>query len=261
MAFSHTADDITLGRSEIYFAPFLAGTTNPQATFEYFGNTPGFSLSAAVTKLDHFSADRGLRVKDRSVLTEVNYTGTMESDNMNFGNLAKFFLGAVSTVTRTSATGTVETFTDVTIPGLLQLGVTPTNPQGDRNVTITSVAVGASTKVLGTDYEVDLAGGLVFIKPTGGSIVAGDDVVVTYNVASSTRTRVVSAGTEVKGALKMLSFNPEGSHKDILLPSVTISPNGELALKGEDWLTASFSLEVLAKNATTAAVYIDGRPA
>ena len=59
----------------------------------------------------------------------------------------------------------------------------------------------------------------------------------------------------------MLSFNPEGSHKDIMLPSVTLAPNGELALKGEDWLTASFSLEVLAKNASTAAVYIDGRPA
>lgn len=260
MAFSHANDDITLGRSEIYFAPFLPGTTTPQSTFEYFGNTPGFNLSAATSKLEHFSSDRGVRVKDKSALLEVNYTGTMESDNMNLGNLAKFFLGVTSTVTRASASAVVETFTDATKPGILQLGVTVNNPQGDRNVTVTSVAVGASVKVLNTDYEVDAANGLVFLK-VGGTIVAGDDIIVTYDVAASTRQRAVSAGTEVKGALKMLSYNPEGTHKDILLPSVTLSPNGDLALKGDDWLTASFNLEVLAKNATTAAVYIDGRPA
>ena len=260
MAFTHVADDITLGRAEVYFRPFLAGTSTPQASFQYFGNTPGFSLTASTSKLDHFSSDRGLRVKDKSVLLEVNYTGSMETDNMSFDNLGKFFLGSVSTITQASATGTEETFTDVTKPGLLVLGVTAGNPQGARGVSAVVVEVGASTKTLGTDYEVDAVSGGIFI-PAGSTIVTGDDVIVTYNSAANTRERMVSSGTQVKGELKMIAYNPEGTQKDILCPSVTIAPNGDLALKGEDWLTASFSLEVLAKSATVAAVYIDGRPA
>ena len=154
----------------------------------------------------------------------------------------------------------VRTPTDVTKPGLLVLGVTAGNPQGARGVSAVVVEVGASTKTLGTDYEVDAVSGGIFI-PAGSTIVTGDDVIVTYNSAANTRERMVSSGTQVKGELKMIAYNPEGTQKDILCPSVTIAPNGDLALKGEDWLTASFSLEVLAKSATVAAVYIDGRPA
>ena len=88
MAFTHAADDITLGRGELYFFPFLAGTTTPSKDGRYFGNTPGFNLSASVEKLAHFSADRGLKVKDRNVTLSVDYTGTMECDNINADNLA-----------------------------------------------------------------------------------------------------------------------------------------------------------------------------
>jgi hypothetical protein len=254
MAFSHASDDITLGRGEVYFDPFTTGTTR-SGEFKYMGNTPAVALSAATTKLDHFSSDRGLRVKDKSVVLEVNYTGSLETDNMDFGNLAKFFLGATSTVTQSSATAVNEDWTTVAAKTLLQLGVTSGNPQGSRNVTAVVVMNGVATLVLGTDYELDAATGTVHM------LTAQTAVDITYNVPATTWDRTVSGGTEVKGALKIISYNPEGTKKDILLPYVTLSPNGDLALKGDDWLKASFNLEVLALNSTTSAVYIDGRPA
>lgn len=254
MAFTHAADDITLGRGEVYFDPFTTGTTR-SGEFKYMGNTPAVALSAATTKLDHFSSDRGLRVKDKSVVLEVNYTGTLETDNMDFANLAKFFLGAQSTVTQTSATAVNEDWTNVSAKTLLQLGVTTGNPQGARNVTAVVVMNGVSTLVLGTDYELDAATGTVHMLTTQTAVD------ITYNRPAVTWDRTVSGGTEVKGALKIISYNPEGTKKDILLPYVTLSPNGDLALKGDDWLKASFNLEVLALDSVTSAVYIDGRPA
>ncbi len=263
MAFAHAADDITLGRGELYFYPFLTGTTTPSKDGQYFGNTPGFSLSASAEKLAHFSADRGLKVKDRNVTLSVDYTGTMECDNINVGNLAKFFMGTTSTVTQGSLSAQTETFAanTLTAGAYIQLGVTDANPQGHRNVTVTGVTLNAVSITLGTDYEVDAAAGMVHLLGGVTQAELGQALVVTYDVAATTRPRVISAGTEVKGALKLLSYNPEGTLRDYLLPSVTITPNGDFQLKGDDWQVMSFNLEVLAKNATTAAVYIDGRPA
>ena len=266
MAFTHAADDITLGRGELYFFPFLAGTTTPSSDGRYFGNTPGFNLSASVEKLAHFSADRGLKVKDRNVTLSVDYTGTMECDNINADNLALFFMGGKSTVTQGALTGEEETFASGTLSAgaYIQMGVTNANPQGVRNISSVVAVLGVTTLTLGTDYEVDasagqihLLGGVTQSELTGPS----GTLVVTYDVAATTRERVISAGTEAKGVLKLVSFNPEGTKRDYLLPSVTITPNGDFALKGDDWQVMSFNLEVLAKNSTTAAVYIDGRPA
>lgn len=263
MAFAHAADDITLGRGELYFYPFLTGTTTPSKDGRYLGNTPGFSLAASAEKIEHFSSDRGLKVKDRSVTLSVDYTGTMEVDNINVANLAAFFMGDKSTVTQGSLSAQTETFAanTLTAGAYIQLGVTDANPQGHRNVTVSGVTLNAVAITLGTDYEVDAAAGMVHLLGGVTQAELGQALVVTYDVAATTRDRVVSAGTEVKGALKLLSFNPEGTKRDYLLPSVTMSPNGDFALKGDDWQVMSFNLEVLAKNATTSAVYIDGRPA
>lgn len=66
-----------------------------------------------------------------------------------------------------------------------------------------------------------------------------------------------------KGLLQFVADNPEGVNRDIVLPSVTLSPNGDFAIKGDgtDWQTLELTLEVLKKNSATPAVIIDGRPA
>jgi hypothetical protein len=103
---------------------------------------------------------------------------------------------------------------------------------------------------------VDLALGQVQILVAG--TYAG-----TYDVSASTRDRVISAGEQAKGLLHFVSDNPEGSNRDIILPYVTLAPNGDFALKGDgtDWTSMEFTLEVLKKDAATPAVIIDGRPA
>lgn len=253
MAFTHSAaDDITLGRGQLYFAPFVNGTTTPQASELYLGNTPGCSLTGEVQTLDHYTADTKVRLKDRSIVIEANYSGTVTTDNLSSDNMARFFLGEKSTVTVVAATGITETFTNPVVDSVIQLGRTNANPAGARKVANVVIA----GKVLGTDYELDAELGLLRILVTAASFA------VTYDVQASTRDRVVSKGTLVKGALHFIADNPAGSNRDIYMPSVTLAPNGDFQIKGDgtDWAQMEFTLEVLTKNSSTSAIYIDGRP-
>lgn len=254
MAITHTvADNITLGRGRLYFAPYLAGTSTPQDAELYLGNTPGCSLTGEVQKLDHYTADTKVRAKDKSIIIEANYSGTLSTDNISADNLARFFMGSKSTITVTAATAkTIVTTGTLPVDSVIQLGRTAANPAGDRSVT--NVVV--TGKTLGTDYAVDLALGQIQVLVAG--LFAG-----TYDVSASTRERVISAGDQAKGLLHFVSDNPEGSNRDIILPYVTLAPNGDFALKGDgtDWTSMEFTLEVLKKDAATPAVIIDGRPA
>ena len=95
------------------------------------------------------------------------------------------------------------------------------------------------------------------------TLVAFTTMTVDYVISSSTREQVISAGTQVKGALRVIAENSEGTNRDYYLPSVTLAPNGDFVLKGDgtSWLTMKLDMEVLKKDDSTAAVYIDGRAA
>lgn len=86
------ADNLVLGRGKVLFAPYPFGQTSGGAK-AYFGNTPTMALAQTNTKLDHFSSEGGLKVKDRSVILQNDMTITFDVDNINFGNLALWFGG------------------------------------------------------------------------------------------------------------------------------------------------------------------------
>ena len=258
MAFTHTtANNIVLPRGKVYFAPFAAGTTTPATYERYLGNTPTASLTGSSTKLEHFSADGPVRIKDKSIITEVNYAGSLEVDNINADNLAAFFLGTSSTVSDAGATITAESHGAVPADAVVQLGIGTTRPSGARKVTTVVVKDAGTAKTLGTHYELDADTGRVH------TLVAFVTMTVDYVISSSTREQVISAGTQVKGALRVIAENSEGTNRDYYLPSVTLAPNGDFVLKGDgtSWLTMKLDMEVLKKDDSTAAVYIDGRAA
>lgn len=250
------ADVLTYGRGEVYFAQFKPGTQIPLGE-RYLGNTPAFALTVDAQSLDHFNSDRGVKVKDRSVTTQVDYKGSMETDNIDQPNVALFFFGTADVLTTAALAGQTETFTGVS-PGLFyQLGVSASRPVGVRKVTTVVVTVSGTAKTLGTDYLVDLDLGRV-TPLVGGTIAEASEMVVTYAIAASTRNRVVSGGTPIEGALRFVSQNPEGDKKDVFVPWVKLRPNGDFALKGDDWLKIQFNIDIQRK-APLEAVYVDGR--
>lgn len=255
----------TLGRGKLYFAQYLPGTTTPGGE-RYLGNTPALALTISTDNLDHFSSDQGVKEKDDSVALQTNRTGSFSTDNIDPKNVALFFFGSASALAVTGATVTDEHLDDVVLDTYYQLGTTPSNPSGARALDIHTAGPPAKNIILkkasteyveGVDYTVDMARARVYIIPTG-TIVAGDDLTVSYKTKTSTRTRIISGSVAIEGALRFVANNPKGVQIDYFLPYVKITPNGDYALKGDDWQVIPFNIEAL-KKGDLEAIYADGQ--
>lgn len=249
----------TLGRGKVYISQFLPGTHTP-AGFRYIGNTPSFNINVNQSKLDHFSSDDGVRVKDKSVVLQVDITGNLVLDDINNENLALFFFGSQSVLAQTSAVAQTQSFTGVVQGYAYQLGISTTNPTGVRSISNVVVSVGGSAKTLGTDYTVDTDRGLIFIVE-GGTIADNATISVTYDRAAKSRKQVISGTTQIEGAIRFESANPQGEKNDFYFPYVRLGPNGDFGLKADEWQQLPLSAEILADTAyNRAAIYIDGQP-
>lgn len=250
----------TLGRGRLFFDKFVVGTKTPTGQ-RYLGNTTEVNLTSDSESLDHYDSDNGIREKDASVLLQLARSGTFITDHISPANMALFFLGNEEVVTVSAVTAATYNVADVK-PGLrYQIGASVSVPAGVRNVSNTVVKVGAIVKVLGTDYSLDAATGGVSII-AGGSIVDGDDLIITYDLAATSHNRVVTAANaQIEGALFYQGNNPRGKNFDYFWPDVNLKPDGDFALKGEEWQQIGFSFEAQKKDDQTEVLYITGRAA
>lgn len=246
------SNNYTLGRGELHFGQFRPGTQVPRGE-RYLGNSPELGFTAEQETLDHYNSDRGVRIKDESVILQLDYAGSFITDNISPENLAMFFLGEAMKLTTTAMTGEQNEFTDVEQGMSYQLGTSTASPSGVRDVE--NVTVGAH--VAGTDYVVDEALGRITILE-GGGIADGETITVTYDVRASTRERVISKSDTIEGSLRFLAFNPTGKNNDYFMPWVKITPSGDFQLKGDEWQQLPFDLEIL-KKGSLESIYMDGR--
>lgn len=250
--------DYVVGKGRVYFDIFADGTKTPTGE-RYLGNTPEFNISQDQSTLDHYDSDSGLNVKDESVVTEQNMTGSLITDNISPENIALWFGAELADTVITSQTAVVYNAVDVKRGHYIQIGVSEALPTGHRNVAAVVVKVGSTTVTPLNNYEVDLERGRIYIEPDSAAIADGADLEITFNVTAGTRQIAVGKGTTVAGALRFISDNPIGSQKDYFFPYVKLAPNGDFALKGDEWQQIPFAFEALKKDANTERVYIEAR--
>lgn len=250
----------TLGRGKLHFARFKPGTRIPEG-FRYIGNSPEFNMTIENETLDHFSSDGGIREKDDSVPLETTRTASLTTDNINPENVALFFFGTSSILTVAAATGLTETFEGVKAGLSYQLGITPTTPAGVRGIDPATfkAEVGGVALVLNTDYTLDPDTGRLVLVETSTKFTGDVDVDAEYDLVASKRERVISGSQPVEGALFYEANNPKGKNFDYMMPYVRVTPNGDYALKGDEWQTIPLNIEIL-KPTQGEAIYLDGRP-
>lgn len=252
--------NLTVGKGEVWFAPFIPGTMNTNG-YRLLGNCPEFSLTVEGEDLDHFSSMRGVKEKDGNAQLSRSATGQLNTDDISPENLTIFLMGAQVKLTQASATAVLETFLAVT-PGLsYQLGESPTNPSGVREVANVVVKNDATptpvTYTVDVDYAVDMTLGMV-TPLAGGAIASGTNLKITYDITASTRTRISSGEVQVEGAMKFIAYNGVGANLDWFFPRIKMKANGDLNLITEEWMSIPFSVEALKKN-DLSLVYCDGR--
>lgn len=254
-----------LGSGELYFAPFAPGTRVPAAGQEYFGNTTEVNLTVESEMLDHYDTDHGIRQKDDSVLLEKNMSGSFITDHISPGNIAKWFTGQSSVVTQVSATAQTQTVTGVKRGVRYQLGVSPSNPSGLRGLANMSAVMTATPSnvplVANTDIRFDAETGSFTVLPS--SLVVTDDeqdVIVTFDITAASFNRIVSGSeANLEGELFYKAINGKGLNFDYYFPYVQLAPDGDYALKGDDWQQLGFTFQALQRDTGTAIVYTNGR--
>lgn len=255
MAEAHD-NNYVVGKGKLLFNRFLDNTKTPTGE-RYLGNTPGFSLSQAEESLDHYDADGGLRVKDASVTLSQDTSGTITADDISDENVALWWLGDVAPITIVgSDTPVVETFGHVMRGTHIQLGATVSNPQGTGHLTsVDSITVDGDAVLAPTNWEADLSAGSIYILPNAPDIPSGSEVVVTYKQGAHTSTVVIAKGRSIYGSLRFIATNPVGKRRHGFFPYVKLAPDGDYALKGEDWQSFDFALDILKLDSVTERVY------
>ncbi len=248
----------TLGRGEIHFGQFKPNTQIPRGE-RYFGNTPELSYTAEQENLDHFSSDRGVRTKDQSVILQLDYSGSFITDNISLENLAIFFLGEALTRTFAAATVTGESHQGVEKGLSYQLGTSDTNPAGVRSVidVVVKPASGVAF-VENEDYTVDPVLGRITILEDG-AIPNQSNILVDYKIEAHSIDMTISRSKTIEGAMRYIAYNPAGEQIDYFMPWVKITPNGDFAIKGDEWQQLPFTLEIL-KKGSLEAIYANKRP-
>lgn len=244
----------TLGSGRLMFDRFADGSKTPTGEFRYLGNTPAFNLSHSGDTLDHYDADHGPKTKDISVDTRSDDAGSFGTDDVSRENMAMWFRGEVLDTSVASASA--QTWTKaVKLGRSYQIGQTIGSPQGVGQITITTLKIDTDTINAPGNWEVDLDRGLLTILDTATDIEDGDTIVVTYAVAAHTARQVVSRNMSIYGHLKFVADNAYGANRDCDMPYVKLSPDGDYDLKGDDWQTMNFTIEVLKLNSTTEKFY------
>jgi len=250
----------TLGRGKLSFAPFKAGTKEPDG-FRYMGNSPTFGVTVDVQELEHYDADEGVKVLDESVVLQANRTGSLVLDDIQPDNVALFLFSQPETISVTAQSGLTETFTGVKLDRSYKIGISSANPSGVLNVDpATFVAkVGATTLVAGTDYELDAKRGKLTLLEGATNVSDGNDVDITYDILAYTRSHIAAGSEQVEGALLYEEFNPVGKNSVWYFPYVKVNPNGDMTMKGDDWRQIPLSVKIL-KPADGHAIYQDNVP-
>ncbi|QJI52240.1 structural protein [Cronobacter phage JC01] len=266
-----------VGRGSLYFNKFKKNSNTPETGELYFGNTPEFTITSDSETLDHYSSEQGMRNLDARVMLEYTPGGSFTCDEINADNLALHFLGENTNITQLQMTDRKEIIPVLKRARYYQLGIDDVTPSGVRNINNlqivvasvdSSISLGAgdvtsipgATVLPADNYEVDLANGRIYIEPDASAVGAeGMQAAVQYDVDPQVRNMVIGKADMIYGSLRFISDNPVGGNKDYFFPKVALTPDGDYALKGDDWQVMSFTFSAMKLNSRTAYMYIDVR--
>jgi hypothetical protein len=219
------------------------------------------TLAATAVNLANFINDTpALGVSATAAAGVVTLKSLYPGEAGNAVTLAKTFTtaanGTVSGATLTGGADVTETITDVARGMWYQLGITDATPQGVRGV--------GGVTITGVDedsYVVEPGTGRFFIKSDAADIVDGSTIEVGYGVSPVVEDVVIARGETIEGKMTFIANNATGSNRDYHWPYVKLTPDGDFALKGDDWQAMTFNFEILLRDEATERQYITKRAA
>jgi hypothetical protein len=191
------------------------------------GNAPEFEYNPAVEMYDHFSARRGVKFKDKSVVRQKTATVRMILEEFTADNLALYFMAeqaAAVTLATTADTHSSTVLDNITSTVGLVVG---------NHYLVTGVGIPGGT---GLRYDGGSTGTL-----TQAATATGTGVSV--SISSPIQLNLMSKSS-VQGSVRFVGDNEEGPPLQMDIPSVILRPQSAIQLIGDDWGKIELSGEV-----------------
>jgi len=230
--------NLLLGKGKVYFDRF---TSAGAATGERFlGNCERFEITTTDERVQKHSSAEAAAPLLASAVTRRTPEVAITLDEFTKENIALVLMGDESALAQSADSVTDEAHNGVKQGRYYKLAY--------RNVS--SVVVtgegGTPTYVLNTDYEVDAVTGRIYIVPDG-SITDDTNVLVSYDYAADTSAYVKGgSASKIEGSMRFKPDPSAGPKWEVEIWKVSISPDGALALIGEDYANAPLKAEILA---------------
>jgi hypothetical protein len=230
-----SSDLVKLGRGKLLFDRFDA--SGLRTGFVHLGNCDKFAISMATEtiKQKNYMTATAAPYKEARISTDVtvSITGFEFSPSV----MAMVLSGDKAFLTQTAGSATGEVIATIAQAEKGKLYTT-----AKREISAVVVKQGATTLVLGTDYEVfNAKRGVIRILPTSPSFTDGAAVTADYTAAAITTTALAvqvvrgAKAAKIEGRLLFLADNAAGANDEVEAWRVSLSPDGELNFISDEW--------------------------
>jgi hypothetical protein len=216
-------------------------TTGAGENFIAVGNVTSLTVDIATTKFEHKESMSGNRSIDATVITEQKGTFKFSTESLSLDNLALGLYGTKLTTTSGAVTAETHTYEAGHIIALKK-----------PKVSAVIVKVGATTCVLGTDYDIDTDFGTIYPIATSTLIVDAAVVSVDYTAGAVDRMDAFTTGTAPERFLRFEGLNTYDG-KLVLLEvfRAAVDPMTGLEYINQDFGKADFSGNILLDSLVT----------
>lgn len=233
--------NLLLGKGRVWFDRFDANGS--KTGLRYLGNCTSFTVQPEDDVIEmRDSAQASTPLLARAVRSrDINLSLTL-TEFMN-ENLALALMGNELSFTQSAGAVVDEPIGTVKKDRAYKL-------LGRQISAVTVTKTPSTNLVEGTDYELDLVSGVVYIKSTAVNVTDGDNVVVDYTKAAITAPNglkqvAVGLATVVEGWLMFVGDPARGPKYDADFWRVSLQAETELGLVSDDWATFDLSGKVL----------------
>lgn len=230
-------NDLLIGRGKGYFAKRNA-VTDALGGEADLGNMTSFSIATSQEVREKFEfMTRDSNLIDSTPI-RTTFTLTITGDYYSLDNVSRLVSGKRGKLTQTAGTVTAETVTASAEKGMWF-------PLSKRQVSAVVVKVGGAVKEAGTDYELDAAGGRVYITPAG-SIADGATVVADFAYATVSLEKIDAGSGGVQNvAVRFIGDPVRGRTFEVFVPKAQVSPDGEFQLISDDYGNWTLTCRIL----------------
>ena len=274
-------NDYIIGRGIIYFAS--VNSSGFPLEFRDLGNAPEFSAQLESETIEHQSSRGGLKQTDKKVNVSISASITMTLDEINFDNLALFLSGGTSEFSQAGGGVTGVQNVKLNTPDAarpeLALGrwydlynradmssgaAYPGNAADVRayNLQTSGFAAektGSTALTEDTDYIVDYDMGRILLLDTAANRTEFPLGTETMDVDFTTQATTIQevaglTNSEISGAMKFIQKNAadRSVQTEHQFHAVTLSPEGDLSLIGDEFVTMQFTGSAEAREAVDA---------